>query len=73
MSTHYCPCERKGCFAYKGGVCLALTDNKFKDNKPCPFFKTKEELDAQEELCKERMRYLLKKLKDGVKNEDCGS
>ena len=32
------------CFAYqKGGVCMLLTDTKFKDRDDCPFYKNAEE------------------------------
>lgn len=48
-------CKRSNCFAEKDGHCIALADNYFGD-KPCPFFKTREQLAAQDAKCKERLR-----------------
>ena len=35
-------CNRKDCFGNKDGMCMPLSDTRFK-GKECPFFKTKEQ------------------------------
>ena len=47
-------CIRKKCFANFGCECIVLSDNDFGD-RPCPFYKTKEQLDAGRRRAKERL------------------
>lgn len=48
-------CERTDCVMCRSGLCCALSENDFKKGKPCPFFKTKEQNDAELEARKERL------------------
>lgn len=52
-------CSSVECFACEEGHCLILTNNKFK-GKPCPFFKTKEQVLNEQARCKERLANIKK-------------
>lgn len=42
-----CPENRTDCFASWGNKCRILTDTDFRDGKPCPFYKNKNETDQK--------------------------
>lgn len=65
MDGNYCTCDRANCFANKKNLCMILTNNSF-SGKRCPFFKTQEQLDAQQEECRLRLEHLRN---GGVKHE----
>lgn len=51
-----CPrCNRSDCLAYTQGHCVALSKNDF-GTKGCPFFKTKEQAEADRAARDERAR-----------------
>lgn len=56
-------CAISTCFGYLNGRCAILTDNRFK--RGCPFFKTNEQKQQQEESCKERIRQWERRDSDG--------
>ncbi len=56
-------CVNSTCFGYLNGRCAVLTDNRFK--RDCPFFKTGEQKQQQEEVCKERIRLLERRVGNG--------
>lgn len=37
----FCSRTETDCKAYRGGLCIALNNSKFKHGKPCPFYKSK--------------------------------
>ena len=43
----FCDCNNRECFAHEDGKCHALVDTDF-GGKPCPFFKTREQIDREE-------------------------
>lgn len=48
LALGICPdCDNRECFGNEGGKCRVLVDNNF-GGKPCPFFKTKEQLAIEE-------------------------
>ena len=49
-------CRDTACAMNKSGQCCALRDNTFKNRARCPFFKTKEQIDAELEARRERLR-----------------
>lgn len=54
-------CDKKNCFAYQDGRCIALASNRFK--RECPFFKDKKEKEIEDIRCEARV----KKWKDNGK------
>lgn len=46
MSSHF-RCDRRDCFGYQNGWCEPLIEKTTK--QPCPFFKTQEQLDKENE------------------------
>lgn len=56
-------CASNACFACLNGRCAVLTDNRFK--RGCPFFKTGEQKQQQEEVCKERIRLWERRVSNG--------
>lgn len=63
MSSGAPRCHRVDCFANEIGRCVALRTAKFKGDKDCPFFKTKEQLN------KELLEIKLKKI-ESEEDED---
>ena len=48
-------CSISDCFACKDGECIALQDNDF-NGKPCPFFKTRDQIADEEMRTQIRLR-----------------
>lgn len=48
-------CERKDCFSWHGGECGCLENNRFKNEKPCPFHKTKVQVLTERMICFNRL------------------
>ena len=46
-------CARDDCFGCQYGHCIVLVRNSF--NKECPFFKTREQVAAEQEYCRKRL------------------
>lgn len=53
MNTYACKNDEVHCFAHNGKGCTALTDTDFGD-RPCPFYKTKEQRAKELEESKRR-------------------
>lgn len=50
-----CPvCNVTECFGHDEGRCVVLVDNNF-NGRPCPFRKTKEQVEAEKEYCQNRL------------------
>lgn len=43
------------CFANRNGKCLILRQEKCSGQKDCKFYKTKDDLEIEVQLCKERL------------------
>lgn len=56
MASYFSKCfqESRDCFAVKRGKCTILSRTYFGD-RVCPFYKTRRQMDADEEKLKERM------------------
>ena len=52
-------CDKDECAACNHGYCIALHDNDF-GNRDCPFFKTREQNEAEQEYCTKRMTEKIK-------------
>ena len=64
-------CDQYDCNAYFKGLCLALSDNRFKDDDHCPFFKTKEQNEKECEECQRRLQAIRGNVKNEKENETC--
>ena len=51
------PCEERACFANKNKKCIVLSNNDF-HGKPCPFFKTEEQLERERRDCARKNKRL---------------
>ena len=71
-----CPMPQRDCAALDDlGCCRALTKIRYSQAKPCPFYKSKDQNDAEREKCFERLvllgRFdLLNKYKDNPSLEE---
>lgn len=54
------PCNVDECFACENGLCLILTSNDF-GKRECPFFKTAEQVEREQEYCEMRMAVIKNK------------
>ena len=52
-----CLSNRESCFAYNEGRCRCLNDTDFK-GKPCPFYDTRETVDAKDAAVHKRLKKL---------------
>lgn len=59
-----CRDSRPDCFAIRDGKCRILTKCDWNERPQCPFYKTQEQLDAENEAAVERMRKLTAKHSD---------
>lgn len=48
------PCDKKECFGCEECRCIVLVDNNF-GNKACPFFKTREQVEKEQEYVRQRL------------------
>ena len=67
-------CTREDCFACNKGQCKSL--KKPITDKPCPFYKTQEQLDAEDQAATDRLTRigrtdLIEKYITGGKEEEC--
>lgn len=49
-------CERTDCFGCEDGHCTVLNNNRFKNGKPCPFFKTRTQVKFERERADWRLK-----------------